>query len=239
MNWPIINKNKSWKSIFRDKKHNYNIAIKQNLDKSKIINSHLSSKVLNLAFKYIYDLFKFKKGDLILDFGSGSGNFLSYIEKKKDLQKVSVEINLELIKYQKKYLKKTKYIFWNSNIKAIPKKIKNIKGECLIANSSLQYLPKKIIYRLLSIFIKNFKKIILIDIKDMKKKKLFINRQVKKYNKPINKIYSRRNQLTFFFKTELFFFLKKFKSIKYKLIDKKKSNCSNEGFSVLIEKIVT
>jgi SAM-dependent MidA family methyltransferase len=195
-------------------------------------------KKLNLSYQYFCKLFKFKKNNSLLDFGSGSGYFLYYVQRKIDLQKISVEINPKLIKYQKKILKKTKYILWNVSANKIPIKIKNCKGNYLIANSSLQYLSKKIIYILLNIFITNFEKILLIDVKNKKFEKRFYTMQENKYNVDIKNIYSKKNKLNFFYKKELIFFLNKFNNVKYRFIDKKKSGCSDEGFSLFLEKVL-
>lgn len=230
--------NKNWKSIFTDKNHNYNIRSKQNLPISKIIYPHLSEKKLNLSYKYICcELFNLKKKDIIIDFGSGAGNFLLYCQKKFDVKKISIEINNELIKYQKKFLKKTKYILWKDNINKVPIKIKYGIKHYLIIDSVLQYLHKKNIFRLLNFFIKNFDKILLVDIKNKKKEKAFYARQEKKYNTHINRIYSKKNQLTFFYKKELILYLKKFRKIKYKFIKNQNLYCSDEGFSLIIEKL--
>lgn len=137
-----------WFKIFSSKKHPYVNSSKKIINKKKI-EDHLLQVVYksNKSFvknfkKLLVQNLKINLNDSVLDFGSGNGAVLLYLLKKYKIKKsISLEINKDLIKFQKKVFGNKIDVKKNNfqNLKIIKKQ----KFDHVISNSVFQYFKTK------------------------------------------------------------------------------------------------
>ena len=104
---------KNWNTLFNESNHPYNLRLnelkftknKTNISTINVLYPEMSEEQILRINKYIARKIKLKFISSILDFGSGTGNFLLYCQKSKKIKKVSIEINHRFIKHQKKNFK--------------------------------------------------------------------------------------------------------------------------------------
>jgi SAM-dependent methyltransferase len=225
----IIYKIKDW-NIFPKKTSNINYCYKLAQIYHKI-----SYKKYIKKNNYIFSLIK-NKNYSILDFGSGNGNFLYYLYNHNNTNNFSLEINKNNINFQKSYLKKIKYF---KNLK----EIKNNSIDIIYCDSVLQFADDlSMFWNIIKEFIRIAKrKIIILDIKNVKMKKKFIIDKMKRLKlnrKEYEKIY-RGVPYIYISKEFLKKKLNKYKNIKFKISNAKSFQYLNKfSFNCIIEKII-
>jgi len=210
-----------------------------------IIYPNLTSKNYFKIIKYIEKNLKLKKHTSILDFGSGNGAFLNFFVKKYSLKNnLSLEVSSPLINFQKTFIKKTKFQKTDHIKTTYLNKFKNNSFEYSFSSSVFQYfINEKYALTILNFLIRTTKKNILIfDIKNFDKKKLY-NETVRKRQglsiKEFKKKYS--NTPIRFYKKQFFAnFLEKYKkkyniSYKFKALPPETVD-HTYGFSLIIFK---
>ena len=225
----IIYKIKDW-NIFPKKKSsniNYCYILAR-------IYSKISYKKYIEKNNYILSLIK-NKNYSILDFGSGNGNFLYYLYNHNNTNNFSLEINKKNINFQKKLLKKIKYF---KNLK----EIKNNSIDIVYCDSVLQFADDlSMMWNIIKEFIRIAKrKIIILDIKNIKMKKRFVTSKLKRLGinrKKYEKIYKDVPYI-FISKEFLKRKLNKYKNIKFKISNAKNFQYLNKfSFNCIIEKL--
>ena len=133
-----------WKKIFSSKKHPY-VDISKKLSKKNKLEDKLIQVVyksnknfLNKFKKLLTKNLKVKENDSVLDFGSGNGAVLLFLLKKYRIKNsISLEINNDLLVFQKKNFKGK--ISVKKNKKLNLKILKTKKFDHVISNSVFQY----------------------------------------------------------------------------------------------------
>ena len=167
--------NKLWLSVWQRQGRNLKINKIENIIKANGHNSTLGQFNKKNWFKYIKSTFRYvklSKNSKILEYGCGSGAFLSYWYKKK--------YNLYGIDYSNSLIKKCKKFYPNINVqKGEISSIKKFKTEfdLIFSHSVFQYFDnyqyaKSLILKMLSVL--NSKGYIcILDVPDNKKKKKY------------------------------------------------------------------
>jgi len=238
---------KNWNTLFNESNHPYNLRLnelkftknKTNISTINVLYPEMSEEQILRINKYIARKIKLKFISSILDFGSGTGNFLLYCQKSKKIKKVSIEINHRFIKHQKKILRLTKFINPKNGLNYL-KNIQSNSIDAILCNSVFQYLRKKDTLKVIDGLIRIAKKdILILDIKNLKKKTYWENMQMKRYNlnsKTFRERYKFYN-ISFFSKKEISYFLKKKKNITFKIEDNVRYLKDHKfGFMVHIKK---
>lgn len=226
--------------------------LKKNNNINKLLSFKLfikiySEKIIFRDFIHIMNFIsgklKLKKNQSLLDYGSGNGAILNYFLKKFFLKNnISIELNNSFIKYQKQLLNNTKFIKANFFETGYLKKIKNNSVDHVMCNSVFQYfISDQYAYEIIEEFIRITKKrIIIYDLKNVKKKKEY--QEVVRKRQGLTKFKFKEKYL----KTPIRFYDKEFflKKIKLNKLVKSVKICQlpNEtldnkfGFCVIIEK---
>ena len=242
-------KNK-WEKIFNNKNFfYYSLSKKLNLKKKPLELSYMLASIIypnltNRKFINIINFIKFnlriKKKSSILDFGSGNGAFIFFFIKKLFLiNNLSLEISHPLLKFQKTFISKTKFVKTHHIKTDYLNRFKDKAFDYSYCNSVFQYFTSdKYAKIVIDFLIRTTRKNILIyDIKNYHKqnvyKEMVRKRQgltkkdfKKKYcNTPI-KFYKK----DFFIKTlntlkKKYSFNYKFKNLPYGATDSKFGYC--------------
>lgn len=193
-------KKNNWHKLFNKKNFGYNTKSKKvslrPYDLTKVIFINLTRKRFKKITFFFQKKINLKKNENLLDFGSGNGSFLLYFQKKAK-KLYSIEISKPLINFQRKFLKRTKFISANPNDVNFFKKIKNNEVDITIANSVFQYFKsEKYCKDVLTEMIRVTKKVIFIyDIKDKSKQRLYFDNARKKQNLTL-KEFKKKYKLT-------------------------------------------
>ena len=213
----------TWNKLFNKPNFSYIVNSKKVLNYKNKYHLRNSIKLLSIIYpglelpkiKKILDLFSVKfinsKNKSLLDFGSGNGALLYYLENVFGFKNnLSFEISKPLLNFQKKILKKTNfYSLKGTDIKKI-KKLKDNIVDYSVCMSTFQYFPNK---KYSLAIIKNMirvtrKKLFFFDIKDIKSKKKYILKTMKKNKLSKLEFKKRYHKKPFFFFLKLF--LKKY-----------------------------
>ena len=146
----------TWNKLFNKPNFSYIVNSKKVLNYKNKYHLRNSIKLLSIIYpglelpkiKKILDLFSVKfinsKNKSLLDFGSGNGALLYYLENVFGFKNnLSFEISKPLLNFQKKILKKTNfYSLKGTDIKKIKKEKDNIV-DYSVCMSTFQYFPNK------------------------------------------------------------------------------------------------
>lgn len=212
----------SWEKLFEKKDFDWNIKsnflLKKKITPYKLFTAIYDIKYKNFLIfsKYLFRICQIEDGYSILDYGSGNGSLILLLEKKYNLNKVySLEINKFLIKFQKKIFK-NKINFIKTNNKDHKIKIPSNQIDVVFSNSVIQYLPSnKFVISQINEFIRVAKKrVVILDIHNIKYFSDFKKYQKKKYNltkSQLNDKYKKTKHL--YFDKNFFQFLTKNKKV--------------------------
>lgn len=222
------NKKIQWHKLFNRKSFKYNTLSRdlKNINSynlAEIIYPELTKKKFLKITNFIIKNISPNKNSKLLDFGSGNGAFLKFLQKKVK-KSYSMEISKNFINFQRKILKNTKFILTNPYNVSFFKKIKDNELDLTISCSVFQYFYNdNYCKNILKEMIRTTRRqIFLYDIRDITKKRQHIEK-VRKRHKLSKKEFFRKYKNTplKFYKKSFFkkFFKKNFPKCNLEIID--------------------